>query len=221
MHTVTKMVSDLVLGLIAGASATALLAILLRFAGGWASGGRHPRVETAVGDVDALVKRLSAAERTVIAKLLRRQPVARDIEQEFSRRLTLGERVADQVARFGGSWPFIWMFLALMGAWMVLNEESKQPFDPYPFILLNLVLSCVAALQAPVIMMSQNRQGERDRLEAKNDYEVNLKAELEILALHEKVDRLHAEQWKEIFAIQERQIELLRTLESRVSELPR
>jgi uncharacterized membrane protein len=221
MHSMTGIVSDLVLGLIVGAAATALFLALVRLAGRWASGGRHPRVETAVADFDALVKRLTAAERAVIAKLLRRQPVARDTETEFSRQLTLGERVADQVARFGGSWPFIWMFLAMMGAWMFLNQESSQPFDPYPFILLNLVLSCVAALQAPIIMMSQNRQTARDRLEAKNDYEVNLKAELEILALHEKVDRLHAEQWKEIFAIQERQIDLLRVLESRVSELPR
>ena len=221
MHTVTWIVDDLVLGLVAGALAMAVLVVLARFAGRWASGGRHPLVETAVADVDALVKRLSAAERVVVAKLLRRQPVARDIEQEFDRQLTLGERVADQVARFGGSWPFIWLFLAMMGAWMFLNEESTRPFDPYPFILLNLVLSCVAALQAPIIMMSQNRKAARDRIEAKNDYEVNLKAELEILALHEKVDSLHVQQWKDIFAMQERQIELLRVLESRVSESPR
>jgi uncharacterized membrane protein len=221
MQTVTTIVSDMVLGLIVGASATAVLALLLRSVGRWAAEGRHPRVESAVADFDALLKRLSAAERTVIAKIARRQPVARDTNKEFSQQLTLGERVADQVARFGGSWPFIWSFLALMAVWMLLNEESVQPFDPYPFILLNLVLSCLAALQAPIIMMSQNRQAVRDRLEAKNDYEVNLKAELEILALHEKVDRLHADQWREIFAIQERQIELLRTLESRVSELPR
>ena len=221
MHTVTWVVDDLILGLIVGASATALLMALIRLAGRWASDGHHPLVESAVADVDALVKRLTAAERAVIAKLLRRQPVARDTEKEFSDQLTLGERVADQVARFGGSWPFIWVFLAVMGAWMLLNEESAQPFDPYPFILLNLVLSCIAALQAPIIMMSQNRQAARDRLEAQHDYEVNLKAELEILALHEKVDRLHAEQWKEIFAIQERQIELLRALESRVGQVAR
>jgi uncharacterized membrane protein len=221
MHTVTTIVSDLVLGLIVGASGMVALGVLLRSLGRWASAGNHLRVGTAVTDMDTLMKRLGAAERAVIAKIARRQPVARDTEKEFSQQLTLGERVADQVARFGGSWPFIWSFLALMAAWMLLNEESTRPFDPFPFILLNLVLSCVAALQAPVIMMSQNRQAARDRLEAKNDYEVNLKAELEILALHEKVDRLHADQWKEIFAIQERQIELLRALESRVGELPR
>ena len=221
MHTVTTIVSDLVLGLIVGASAMVALGVLLRSLGRWASAGNHLRVGTTVADMDTLMKRLGAAERAVIAKIARRQPVARDTEKEFSQQLTLGERVADQVARFGGSWPFIWSFLALMAAWMLLNEESTRPFDPFPFILLNLLLSCVAALQAPVIMMSQNRQAARDRLEAKNDYEVNLKAELEILALHEKVDRLHADQWKEIFAIQERQIELLRALESRVGELPR
>ena len=221
MHTVTTIVSDLVLGLIVGASGMVALGVLLRSLGRWASAGNHLRVGTTVADMDTLMKRLGAAERAVIAKIARRQPVARDTEKEFSQQLTLGERVADQVARFGGSWPFIWSFLALMAAWMLLNEESTRPFDPFPFILLNLLLSCVAALQAPVIMMSQNRQAARDRLEAKNDYEVNLKAELEILALHEKVDRLHADQWKEIFAIQERQIELLRALESRVGELPR
>jgi len=221
MHTVTTIGSDLVLGLIIGASGAAALAVLFRYAARWATGGRHPRVGTAVADMDALMRRLTAAERAVVAKIARRQPVARDTEKEFNQQLTLGERVADQVARFGGSWPFIWSFLAVMTAWMLLNEESTRPFDPYPFILLNLVLSCLAALQAPIIMMSQNRQAARDRLEAKNDYEVNLKAELEILGLHEKVDRLHADQWKEIFTIQARQIELLQTLETRVSELPR
>lgn len=221
MHTVTEIVSDLVVGLLAGSAATLLLVAFVRFAARRTSHRRHPLVETAVADVDAIVRRFGAAERAVIAKLAHRLPVTRDTEQEFSQQLTLGDRVADQVARFGGSWPFIWLFLTLMAAWMLLNEEGSRPFDPYPFILLNLVLSCLAALQAPIIMMSQNRQAVRDRLEAKNDYEVNLKAELEILGLHEKVDRLHVEQWKEIFAIQERQIELLRSLENRMNEARR
>ncbi len=112
--------------------------------------------------------------------------------ESFDAQLTLGERVADLVAAFGGSWTFIFLFLGAMGLWMAWNSYARDRFDPFPFIFLNLILSCVAALQAPVIMMSQNRQSSKDRLNAQHDYEVNVLAEKEILQLHEKIDRLEA-----------------------------
>nr|WP_325263168.1 DUF1003 domain-containing protein [uncultured Rhizobium sp.] len=124
---------------------------------------------------------------------------------------TFGERVADRVAAFGGSWTFILSFLAVLVLWMALNLVglSADPFDPYPFILLNLVLSSLAALQAPVIMMSQRRQEDKDRLRSENDYMVNLRAELEIRQLHEKIDHQMAKQWERLAELQQIQIELL------------
>jgi uncharacterized membrane protein len=139
--------------------------------------------------VDHITK-LEERERRILAHLLLRKPVARDINQDFEKESTFGQRVADRVAALGGSWTFIFAFLAMMLIWMTVNSVKAKPFDPYPFILLNLVLSCLAALQAPVIMMSQNRQNARDRLDARHDYEVNLKAELEIERLHAKIDDL-------------------------------
>lgn len=129
----------------------------------------------------------------------------------FDRNLTFGERIADKVASFGGSWTFILLFIAVLLAWMALNISGllATPFDPFPFILLNLVLSCVAALQAPVIMMSQRRQEEKDRLRAENDYMINLRAELEIRQLHEKIDHQMAKQWERLAELQQIQIELL------------
>lgn len=130
---------------------------------------------------------------------------------KLDRKPTLGERVADKVASFGGSWTFILSFLAVLFIWMGINVVGllTQPFDPYPFILLNLVLSCLAALQAPVIMMSQRRQEEKDRLRAENDYMINLRAELEIRQLHEKIDHQMAHQWERLAELQQIQIELL------------
>jgi uncharacterized membrane protein len=124
---------------------------------------------------------------------------------------TFGERVADRVAAFGGSWTFILSFLAVLVLWMALNVVglSADPFDPYPFILLNLVLSSLAALQAPVIMMSQRRQEDKDRLRSENDHMVNLRAELEIRQLHEKIDHQMAKQWERLAELQQIQIELL------------
>jgi len=127
------------------------------------------------------------------------------------RKASFGERVADRVASFGGSWTFILSFLAILIIWMGINVVGvfAQPFDPYPFILLNLVLSCLAALQAPVIMMSQKRQEEKDRLRAESDYMINLRAELEIRQLHEKIDHQMAKQWERLAELQQIQIELL------------
>jgi uncharacterized membrane protein len=126
-------------------------------------------------------------------------------------RASFGERVADKVASFGGSWTFILSFMGILITWMTVNAIGlmTQPFDPYPFILLNLVLSCLAALQAPIIMMSQRRQEDKDRLRAENDYMVNLRAELEIRQLHEKIDHQMARQWERLAELQRIQIELL------------
>ena len=157
------------------------------------------------------------SERHVIEHVKKRLHISRNIHRELVQRLSFGQRLADRVASFGGSWTFILIFLSMMIAWIVVNSilltrSGKQPFDPFPYIFLNLVLSMVAALQAPVIMMSQNRHAAKDRLAAEHDYEVNLKSELEILALHEKVDTLREQQWLELVAMQKEQIQLLTKL---------
>jgi uncharacterized membrane protein len=122
---------------------------------------------------------------------------------------TFGQRLSDHLASFGGSWKFLITFAAVMGLWLLANSISQRPFDPFPFILLNLVLSCLAAVQAPVIMMSQNRKEQRDRLRAEHDYQINLKAELEIRHLHEKIDHLMVGQWERLAAIQQTQMEMI------------
>lgn len=145
------------------------------------------------------VEGLPARERRVIEHTARRLAVARPIYREYADRLTFGERLADRVASFGGSWTFIMLFGAFLAAWTGSNLWLLgRPFDPYPFIFLNLMLSMLAAIQAPIIMMSQNRQAVRDRLRAEQDYEVNLKAELEVAALHEKLDRLRHDEIAEL-----------------------
>ena len=140
---------------------------------------------------DQIIERLdhlAAWEQRVLEHVLHRKTVARNTNEEFQERLTLGERLADLLARFGGSWTFLICFTGVLAIWVMGNQQAARPFDPYPFILLNLILSCLAAIQAPVIMMSQNRQAAKDRLDAQHDYEINLKAEVEVLALHAKVD---------------------------------
>jgi uncharacterized membrane protein len=135
---------------------------------------------------------LSDVESRVLQSAIDRKPVSVDSGEAFEGRMSLGDRVADNLARVGGSWTFIIAFLVFLLIWTVGNVWllTRDAFDPYPFIFLNLVLSMIAALQAPVIMMSQNRQAERDRLAAEHDYAVNLKAEIEIMALHEKFDEM-------------------------------
>lgn len=161
--------------------------------------------------LDAL--RLDARYDEAIAdSLASGAPVSENVVEAHEEGLTLGQRAADAVARFGGSWPFIGLFAAVLVGWMAINSVallSAKPFDPYPFILLNLVLSCLAAVQAPIIMMSQRRQDERDRLAAENDYRVNLKAELEVREMREALDRLHAEHG-ELLADVKREIAMLR-----------
>ena len=169
----------------------------------------------------AIWERLTATQRRAVARVLAKEAVARDLNKDFADTRTLGERVADRVAAFGGSWPFIGLAFALLIAWVVLNSvilaRRGTAFDPFPYILLNLFLSMLAALQAPVIMMSQNRQAARDRIVASHDYEVNLKAELEIQSLQEKLDALRDHDWAALVAQQQEQIQLLQRLLERVT----
>jgi uncharacterized membrane protein len=145
-----------------------------------------------------------------------RTHIARDMSKEPAASITLGQRAADAVASFGGSWKFIGLFAAVLVCWVGLNSfflvRYGTVFDRYPYILLNLVLSMLAAIQAPIILMSQNRQAQKDRLVAEHDYEVNLKAELEIMLLHEKIDLLREGQWSSLLDIQQEQIRLLERL---------
>ena len=132
--------------------------------------------------------------------------------------LTRGQSLSDKVATFGGSWKFIILFAIIIFAWILFNTLStnKLEFDPYPFILMNLILSCIAALQAPIIMMSQNRKEEKDRKRSENDYMINLKAELEVRSLHQKIDLLLEEQIKTLFQSQAEQLSLLKKLEKQI-----
>jgi len=154
---------------------------------------------------------LSNLETEVVESLKTHDTLAENIEEDYEDHRSFGDRVADIVASFGGSWTFILSFCFFLAAWMGLNLwlGAKHAFDTYPFILLNLILSTIAALQAPIIMMSQRRQEEKDRLRALNDYKVNLKAELEIRHLHEKVDHLLNRQWERLTEIQQIQIEMM------------
>jgi uncharacterized membrane protein len=164
---------------------------------------------------------LSALDREVVESLREQELLSRNFAAEFETRRSLGERVADRVAAFGGSWAFILSFLGLMALWIAANAILlRPPFDPFPFILLNLCLSCLAALQAPIIMMSQNRQEAKDRLRAENDYRVNLKAELEIRHLHAKLDQLLSHQWERLLEIQRIQMELLEELSAKREPKP-
>ena len=155
---------------------------------------------------------LPAREQRVLRRMAKRVAISENINETFHERLTLGQRLADKVAAFGGSWTFIISFGVILAIWVVMNTialPSKDVFDPYPFVFLNLVLSMLAAIQAPVIMMSQNRQANKDRLAVAHDYEVNLKAELEIMQLHDKMDQIRSEQLAEILRQQQEQIRQL------------
>jgi uncharacterized membrane protein len=157
---------------------------------------------------------LSALEEEVIESLKDQETIAKDINAEYEQRIDFGDRLSDRLASFGGSWKFILSFLAVLLLWIVLNSIVilSRAFDPYPFILLNLVLSCLAAIQAPVILMSQNRQNAKDRLRSEYDYRVNLKAELEVRYLHQKLDHFLKREWQTLLEIQEIQVELMNEL---------
>ena len=167
---------------------------------------------------------VTSEERQVVEAMEGGRPVARNVFRESAETESFGARLADRVAMFGGSWKFIMLFLAFLCGWTILNTAilgpRREAFDPYPYIFLNLFLSMIAALQAPVILMSQNRQGEKDRLHAANDYEVNLKAELEIRSLHEKLYVLRTMDWQALVEQQRRQIELLTELVERRNARP-
>lgn len=162
---------------------------------------------------------LIALEEQIIRSLKEQELLSKNINLEYEEKLTLGERLADRLAEFAGSWVFISIFASVLLLWIAINSIVllSRPFDPYPFILLNLVLSCIAAMQAPIIMMSQNRQEAKDRVRAEHDYQVNLKAELEIRYLHEKIDHLLSNQLMRLLEIQEIQMELMEELTSKTA----
>lgn len=170
-------------------------------------------IEEETGDIQEL-------EKDVLNSINQNEIITSNINDSIKEKLTMGDRVADKIASFGGSWRFIFLFFTILFAWIILNTYTllMKPFDPFPYILLNLILSCVAAIQAPVIMMSQNRQEVKDRLRSENDYKVNLKAEIEIKTLHEKVDHLLLDQWSKMMRIQQMQIEMLEEIKDKIEK---
>ena len=204
-----------------GVTGAALLIGVLRAGAGWQpSMSAEPAVtgQSNGSDVERLLTRLGGFERRLLHAIVARQHTARDPNEAFDAQTTFGDRLADGVARFGGSWTFIGLFGVVLVGWMAYNEGAGRPFDPFPFILLNLVLSCVAALQAPVIMMSQNRQAAKDRSDARADYEVNVRAEVEVMALHAKLDLLREQDWARVIALVERQQRAIEQLEQRLAD---
>lgn len=176
----------------------------------------HKSHEIASKLLGAPYEALDERAQKVARHVAGRQHIARNLAKDFDDTPSLGQRAADGVARFGGSWTFVGLFGAAMLAWVGLNAfllgRMGRTFDPFPYILLNLFLSMLAAIQAPIILMSQNRQSERDRRTMEHDYEVNLKAEIEIMLLHEKIDLLRDKQWGELLTIQKQQLDLLATM---------
>lgn len=164
--------------------------------------------------LDTENEHLKKLNEIVLQSIDQENLIIENINRPQDEKLTIGQRLADRVAKFGGSWKFIILFAVVLGGWIVINYMlgPRQRFDPYPFILLNLVLSCLAAIQAPVIMMSQNRQEEKDRQRNENDYLVNLKAEIEIRTLHQKMDLLIQDQFKKLIESQAEQIKLLQAI---------
>ena len=207
--------ADLRPGILAG---PAVAELILKATGSWSDKGwictgdlqryRHEYVKSLL---EAERGELTALDNEVLESLRQQEILSRNPEAELQAGLTSGQRLADRVAAFGGSWRFLILFAVVLVLWIAVNSVAliMRPFDPYPYIFLNLVLSCLAAIQAPVIMMSQIRQEARDRLHATHDYQVNLKAELEIRHLHQKIDHLLSHQWERLVEIQEIQMELI------------
>jgi uncharacterized membrane protein len=160
---------------------------------------------------------LTNLEHEVLESIQKHELLSQNVDIEFEKEWSFGEKLADRIADFGGSWSFLIIFFIFLSFWIAMNSMVLfwRPIDPYPHILLNLVLSCLAAIQAPIIMMSQNRQEAKDRLRSQHDYQVNLKAELEIRHLHEKIDHLLSHQWERLVEIQEVQLDLLTELRQR------
>ena len=165
---------------------------------------------------------LDRMEHEVIASIAKNEILSSNIETDLAEELTSGQRLADKIAGFGGSWAFISTFFAFIISWMVLNIwilQASNAFDVYPFILLNLILSCIAAIQAPIIMMSQNRKEEKDRKRSENDFKINLKAELEIRLLHEKIDHMIMHQNQKLLEIQQIQMDFMSDILKEVKEI--
>jgi len=184
----------------------------------------HKPDEIAAKLLGAPYEALDERAKKVARHVAGRTHIARNLAKDFDAAPSLGQRAADAVASFGGSWTFVGLFTATMLGWVGLNAfllmRRGTTFDPYPYILLNLFLSMLAAIQAPIILMSQNRQSVKDRMTVEHDYEVNLKAELEIMLLHEKIDLLREKQWEELLAIQKEQLKLLTALAGKQSPTP-
>ena len=176
----------------------------------------QPMAADLYSDEEALIKLQEIVSKAIDEESILMNKLKNPPKEVMSK----GQQLSDKIASFGGSWTFIIIFLAILAGWILLNAVflHNQSFDPYPFILMNLILSCIAALQAPIIMMSQNRQEEKDRKRAENDYLINLKSELEIRALHEKVDLLLQEEIKSLFKLQTEQIKLLEEIKEKISK---
>ena len=169
---------------------------------------RKKYLETLIRDE---IGELNTLEKEVVDAIQSNKILSENIEPDIEEQLSVGQKLADKIAEFGGSWIFIIVFFCFLFLWMIVNMLMlhNRSWDPYPFILLNLILSCIAAIQAPIIMMSQNRQEQKDRIRSEHDYKVNLKAELEIKLLHEKLDHLMIHQNRRLLEIQEIQTDFL------------
>jgi uncharacterized membrane protein len=165
--------------------------------------------------VEAEKGNVSGLEDRVLECISQNEILSTDVDKEFESQVTLAERLSDRLTQFGGSWTFIIIFMVILTVWIIVNSIALilKPFDPYPYIFLNLILSCMSAIQAPIIMMSQNRQDAKDRARATHDYQVNLKSELEVHQIHQKLDHLLSHQWDRLLEIQELQLELLKELQ--------
>ncbi len=163
---------------------------------------------------------LNANDKEVLDSIVERDLISRNVEKDIDQKITFGQRLSDNIAKFGGSWKFIIFFMSFLIVWMIINVIflTTRAFDPFPFILLNLILSCIAAIQAPVIMMSQNRQEEKDRMRSLHDYQVNLKAEVEIRLLHDKIDHMLVQHGQRMLEIQQIQVELMEEISSRMKK---
>jgi uncharacterized membrane protein len=178
---------------------------------------QHNEIEQLLAEEDLHIQKLHRIVQETIAA---EQLIIQNLTHPPSETLSRGQKISDKVAQFGGSWNFIISFFIILTIWIIFNVIAigAYKFDPYPFILMNLILSCIAALQAPVIMMSQNRQEEKDRMRSENDYLINLKAEMQIRSLNQKIDLLLEEQIKTLFETQERQFTLLKEINAKLDK---
>jgi uncharacterized membrane protein len=166
---------------------------------------RNHRIEDSISKIENIDSHI---KERMISGINKGTILTENIDKGFIEKLTFGDKCSDIMAKFGGSWIFIWLFIGMIGVWVLINHFENVSFDPYPFIFLNLFLSCIAAFQAPIIMMSQNRQSEKDRFRDIADYQVNLKAEMEIQQLHDKLDLFMREDWHKLLEIQKLQLEI-------------